>query len=118
MSLKNEERGDCISRKEAEEYLNHEERWAPAVARGVTMCILSPVLLLLLGGLSSLGILHLSELLAGGIGTIVLLIIVAAAVTLFIRYSMEQHCFESILDDRFELDGGAEPVIRGGKKIF
>ena len=118
MSLEKEARGDCISRKEAEEYLNHEERWAPAVARGVTMCILSPVLLLLLGGLSSLGVLPLSEILAGGIGTIVLLIIVAAAVTLFIRYGMEQHAFESILDDRFELDGGAEPVIRGKKKDF
>ena len=118
MSLEKEARGDCISRKEAEEYLNHEERWAPAVARGVTMCILSPVLLLLLGGLSSLGVLPLSEILAGGIGTIVLLIIVAVAVTLFIRYGMEQHDFESILDDRFELDGGAEPVIRGKKKDF
>lgn len=118
MSLENEARGNSISRKEAEEYLKHEARWAPAVARGVTLCILSPVLLILLTGLSSLGILPLSEILAGGIGTIVLLIIVAAAVTLFIRYSMEQHGFESVQEDRFELGTGVEAVIRKEKAMI
>ena len=115
MSLENEKRDISISRKDAEAYLQHEAAWAPAVARGVTLCILSPVLLILLAGLSAEGILPVSELLAGGIGTVVLLIIVAAAVTLFIRYSMEQHGFEFIQNDRFELAGGVEQVIREKK---
>ena len=117
MGLENEKRGVSIGRKDAEAYLKHEAVWAPAVARGVSLCILSPALLILLSGLSAEGILPISELLAGGIGTVVLLITVAAAVTLFIRYSMEAHGFEFIQDDRFELEGGVENAIREKKML-
>ena len=107
-----------ISRQKAESYLKHETGWASAVAGGVTLCILSPVLLILLTGLSAVGIIPVSELLAAGIGLTVLLVMVAAAVTVFIRYSMAGYDYTSVKEDCFELDEGVESVIREQKKGF
>lgn len=116
MSMENETRSVYqLSRKESEAYLHHEARWAPAVAGGVTMCILSPVLLILLTGFSSMGLLPISGTLAGGIGITVLLIIIACAVAIFIRYSMGGHGYTFIAEDRFELANGVEAMIREQK---
>ena len=107
-----------IAIKDAEAYLLHEAKWAPAVARGVTMCILSPMLLILLTGFSAAGVLPFSEVLSAGVGITVLLVTVAGAVTLFIRYSMTGYDYLSITEDTFELDYGVETVIRQQKKAY
>ena len=45
----------------------------------VLACIISPITLILLGGLSEYGTIGLSEDAAGGIGVIILLLIIAGA---------------------------------------
>ncbi|MBQ8563848.1 MAG: helix-turn-helix transcriptional regulator [Firmicutes bacterium] len=107
-----------IGRAEADEFLGHEAYWAPLVALGVSMCILSPVLLILMGGLAEIGVLPVSENLAVGLGIILLLVIVASAVTLFIRYGMLEHEYTSITEGRFELAYGVEAMVRERKKAF
>ena len=72
-----------VSLEEASAFLETKERSAGPVALGVMLCILSPVCLLLLGGLSEAGM--MSESLVGGIGITVLLVLVAAAVAIFLK---------------------------------
>lgn len=107
-----------IGRGEAEDFLNHEAYWAPLVAGGVSICILSPVLLLLMGGLSELGIIPISENLAGGLGLIVLLLMVAGAVVVFLRYGMSEHEYGVLSRGQFELAYGVETMLREQKKAF
>lgn len=117
MSLEYEvKKGGRLSRKEAEEYLQHEARWAPAVAGGVTMCILSPVILILLTCFSAMGLLPMTPGAAGGMGIVLLLLMVTWAVTLFVRYSMASHDYDLILEDRFTLGDGVEEIIRRKKR--
>lgn len=73
-----------VSMEEARAFLNARLPQASRVALGVMLCVLSPVALLLLGAYSELPDAVLTENQAGGIGLTVLLLMVAAAVTLFL----------------------------------
>ena len=53
------------------------------------LCVLSPICLMLLGGWSEYGPVSVTENMAGGLGTVILLLKVAAAVALFIVNGMK-----------------------------
>ena len=65
--------------EEASAYLDLSWRNAPWLALGVALCIFSPIVLLMLGGLSGAPGARLTENAAGGIGIVILLLMVAAA---------------------------------------
>ncbi len=72
-----------VSMEEANRFLDAKELTAPRIALGVSLCILSPIPLILLDAFTeSFG--TLSEAMVGGIGVTVLLLTVAAAVALFL----------------------------------
>lgn len=72
-----------VSAAEAEEYLAAVKKAGSRIAIGVLLCILSPVALILLGGLSDMGML-MSEGTAGAVGFAVLFVLVGAAIAIFI----------------------------------
>ena len=82
-----EESVRSVSLEEANEFLEHNERAAVSISTGVMMCILSPVLLLILGGLAAAQRIPVGEEAAYMIGVAALLLIVASEVAIKERKS-------------------------------
>lgn len=99
-----------ISVEEANRFLADTETSAKQIALGVSICILSPIALLLLGVLSEAGRLHITEDMAGGIGTAILLIMIAAAVPLFIKNGMKLDRYKHITEHSFHAEYGVESI--------
>ena len=83
-----EETVRAVSMEEASAFLGHNEKAAVTVSTGVMLCILSPVILILLGGLTETGKISLGEEPASIAGVIILLAIVACAVAMFLMTMM------------------------------
>lgn len=69
-----------VSMEEADRFLNLTKRFALPRAAATALCVLSPIPLLLLGGMAEYGKMLLSEDMAGGIGVAILLVLVAMGV--------------------------------------
>ena len=80
-----EETVRSVSMEEAVSYLRYNETASHWISTGVMLCILSPVLLILLGGLAEAGFIPMEVTIAEIGGTGILLIMIAAAVGMFIR---------------------------------
>lgn len=117
--------GRLLSGDEVYSYLEVVGECAPKISFGVFLCIISPITLILLAVLSESGILlyggnsvgH-AENISGGIGMIVLLVLVAAAVFLFIPAGLKMSRFEYLEKEVFELDAALEQEIRRKKEDF
>lgn len=72
-----------VSMEEATEFIKLQEKHAPLIAFGVSLCILSPVILLLLAGLADSKMMNISNQIVGGIGISVLLIMIAVGVYIY-----------------------------------
>ena len=100
-----------VSAAEAEEYLAVVKRVGPRIALGVLLCILSPVALILLGGLSNFRLL-MSENLAAAIGIATLFLFVGAAVAIFIINGMALSKYEYMEKDLLVLPEVLEKNLR------
>ena len=105
-----------VSFEEANEFVAFEEKNAPKVANGVSLCIISPALLILLGGLTESKTHHVSEGLAAGLGMAVLLGLVALAVYMFISYGMQRKRFEYLEKESIETAYGVDGMVREKRK--
>ena len=74
----------AVSLEEASTFLQLKMKNAGQIALGVLLCVLSPVLLILLGGAQETGKIMISENQAGGLGLIALILLIGCAVTLFL----------------------------------
>ena len=84
MFTKEEESIRQVSLEEAGRYLALRRQAAKQIALGTYLCILGIIPMLLLGGAAETGRLPITENMAGGVGLTILLVLVAAAVGLFI----------------------------------
>ena len=100
-----------VSAAEAEEYLAAIQKAGPRIALGVLLCILSPVALILLGGLSDFRLL-MSENLAAAIGIAALFLFVGAAVAIFIINGMALSKYEYMEKDLLVLPEVLEKTLR------
>ena len=66
-----------VTLTQAEDYLTRAQANAPQMALATALCIVSPIPLLALGTVRELGLLGLDDNLAGGLGMIALLVLVA-----------------------------------------
>lgn len=111
-SVDSDRRIHTVSMEEASEFLALKKRQAPIVALAVSMCVLSPVLLIVFSGLSAAGMFGLTEKLAGAIGMLILLSLVAAAVYTFIKCGNEAKKYEFLdideIDTAYGVDGMAK----------
>lgn len=73
-----------VSMEEANAFLSVKLRTAKTIAYAAFLCIVSPIALLILGAISESTVGVLNENIAGGIGMIVLIILVAIAAVMFI----------------------------------
>ncbi|NLA77638.1 MAG: helix-turn-helix transcriptional regulator, partial [Clostridiales bacterium] len=101
-----------VTMEEANEFLAVKSETSRQIALAIFMCILSPVCLLLLGAASEQPRFNISENLAGGIGLIVLLVLVAAAVAIFISCGIKSSHFEFLDTEEIETEYGVSGMVR------
>ncbi len=101
-----------VSMEEANAFLDHNGKAAELIADGVMMCILSPVLLILLEGLSQSGVIAMKPGVAEAIGTGMILILVAIAVGMFILCGMRGKRFEYLENKKIETQYGVTGYVR------
>ena len=107
-----------VSMEEAGDFLRHRSLSARRVALGVMMCILSPVLLILLAQGQDSGRLNLTEPQAVGLGLLVLIIMVGAAVALFVTTGLRGKKFEYIEKEHIETSYGVDGMVKDRQEKF
>lgn len=105
-----------VSMEEASEFLSLKEAAARPTALGIALCITSPVVLLLLSAFAEEN--RMAENLASGIGVVVLLAMISAAVALFISVGSKYEHFGFLGKEVFETAYGVDGMVRERQKKF
>lgn len=100
-----------VSMEEAGEFLSIKEKTAKWIALATFMCIISPVCLILLGGLSEFtnGV---TDYAAAGLGMVVMLVLVAVAVAIYISVGSRTKRFEYLENEVFETEYGVSGMVK------
>ena len=112
-----------VSMEEANRFLSLNEKYAPRTAFGVMLCILSPVLLIILAGISEyrpnfFGGFTITEEFAGGIGCVVMFLIVAAAVTIFITTGQRLKDFDYLEKENIDTEYGVSGMAKERREAY
>ena len=98
-----------VSMEEAAAFLRVKARNAGQVALGVLLCVLSPIVLIVLGGAQECGRVSLTENQVGGLGLIALMLLIGGAVALFVlsglRISRYEYMEREPLDTLYGVSG-------------
>lgn len=114
-----EEGARMIGMEEAYHYLSMVQMAAPRIARGVTLCILSSIVLFLLGGLSDEeGGFLLPGWSVPAVGLPVLLLFVVCGVAQFILYGRQLEAYEFLEKQPIELAYGVRGVVEKRKNDY
>lgn len=108
-----------MTMEETYHYLTLVQMAAPRIARGVMLCILSPIVLFLLGGLSDAEGGHLlPEWSVPAVGLPLLLFFVACGVAQFILYGRQLEAYEFLEKQPVELAYGVRGVVEKRKDAY
>ena len=101
-----------VSMEEANNFLEYNEKASPPISIGVMLCIISSVPLLVLLGLAGAGNLPFSDYAATMVGIIVILIMIACAVTIFIFVGAKGKAFEYLNEKNIDTDYGVSGMAK------
>ena len=107
-----------VTLAQAEDYLTRARANAPRMALATALCIVSPIPLLALGTVSERGQLGLNDDLAGGLGLIALLVLVAVAVVLFMQCGAAVREYEFLEKEPIETEHGVTALVRERRAAF
>lgn len=107
-----------VSMDEAKDFLEFREKGAKIIANATTLCILSPVLLVILGALSEESRFHIAEGLAIGLGCTVLFGMIVIAVFMFITYGVKAGCMEHLEKYAFETEYGVTDMVKEKNRLY
>ena len=107
-----------VSMEEASSFLQMREQNAARIAVGVMLCILSPVLLILLGGAQDAGLVALTESQAVGLGLAFLFVFVGCAVALFVTCGLRSSQFEYLEKEPIDTLYGVDGMVRDRREKF
>ena len=105
-----------VSLEEANAFMDLTRSKSTRLAAAVSLCVLSPVTLILLGGYAELTDAGMTENLAGGLGVAVLLALVAIAVGIFITTGMRLNQYQYLEEESFTLQYGVKGVVERRKQ--
>lgn len=107
-----------VSMEEASEYLELRRAAAPRMALATLLCILSPVCLILLSGLSEISSSGVTENAAAGVGMCILLCLVAVAVVIFLSCGSGSKKYSFLETEPFETEYGVTGMVRMKRDAF
>lgn len=107
-----------VSMEEANAFLSAKSRTAKTIAYAAFLCILSPIALLMLGAISESTAGGLTEDIAGGIGMIVLIILVAIAAVMLISSGSKTAPFAYLEKEKFETEYGVSGMVEERKARY
>lgn len=105
-----------VSMEEAGDYLAATEKVAGKIAGGVALCILSPILAILLAAAGEAGRIPLTGDQGGILGAVVLLLMIAAAVIIFVWCGGQRSRFENLSKLPLETAYGVTGMVRQRKQ--
>lgn len=112
-----------VSMEEANRFLRLNEKCAPRTAFGVMLCVLSPVILIILMGISEyrpnfFGSFTVTEDFAGGIGCVIMFLIISAAVTVFITTGQKLKDFEYLEKENIDTEYGVSGMAKERREAY
>ena len=122
-NLYNEESGSekplhRVSMEEANSYLDSKRKSAPKIANATSLCILSPILLVVLGSMAEDGVYHISEALAATLGSIFMFGLIAIAVFTFITTGIKGKSNVHLEKNCFETEYGVTGMVKERRSAF
>ena len=100
-----------VSMEEANQYLDMKSRGSRIVANATSLCILSPVPLIVLGTMTE-------DHTLVGFSLVFLLILVAIAVYLFVNYGLHESHMQHLEKESFETEYGVSGMVRERRKQY
>lgn len=100
-----------VSMEEANQYLDMKSRGSRIVANATSLCILSPVPLIVLGTMTEDHILI-------GFSLVLLLVLVAIAVYLFVNYGLRESHMQHLEKESFETEYGVSGMVRERREQY
>lgn len=110
--------GKVITVEEANTFLEATKKYAAHIAPAVSLCVLSPVVLLWLLGMAGAKRGAVTENVAGGIGLIVLLLMVVVAVAVFLLTGIPYNKYEYLEKEKLTLQYGVSGIVEKAKETF
>ena len=107
-----------VSMEEANAFLQIKEETSGKIAFGVFLCILSPIAMLLLAGAAEGNLIPMTEDMAGGLGVVILLLIIAPAVAIFIQCGMKTSPYEFLENEEIETQYGVTGMVKERREHF
>ena len=107
-----------VTLAQANDYLAKTQANAPKLALATALCIVSPIPLLALGTLREAGLFGIRDDLAGGIGIIALLVIIAAAVAIFMQCSASVRAYKFLQEQAIETEYGVTGLAKERRDAF
>lgn len=107
-----------VSVEEANGFMELERKLAMPKALAVALFVLCPVPVILLAGLVEAGRFSLTEEMAGGIGVVILLVLVAVGVTVLILCGTRLEPYSFLEKEAFTLQYGVEGITKKNKEQF
>lgn len=100
-----------VSMEEANQYLDMKSRGSRIVGNATSLCILSPVPLIVLGKMTE-------DHTLVGFGLVFLLILVAIAVYLFVNYGLHESHMQHLEKESFETEYGVSGMVRERREQY
>lgn len=107
-----------VTMEMANEYLQMIDWSAGKTAFATMLCILSPIVLLMLGAMSEMPDYHISENAAAGIGICVLIVLIAIAVMIFILCGMKTKKYEFMEKEDIETAYGVSGMVKEKRDAY
>ena len=107
-----------VTLQEANKFLAQREEASVRIALATFMCIISPICLFILGVMTEDPYYPLPENIAGAFGMIILLILVAAAVGIYVYTGFQNAPYEFMKEEAFETEYGVRGMVVERQKQY
>ena len=107
-----------VTMDEANEFMKLSKESAIKMAVAVSVCILSPVAMIILAGMAEYGKISVTENVAGSIGVIVLLSMIACATAVFINIGMKLDKYSYLEKESITTEYGIAGIVEQRRKQF
>ena len=113
-----EEEVRSVSLEEANAFLSFNERAARIISTGVMLCILSPILMIVLGGFAEAKRIPYNEYTMGILGVAVLLAMVSVAVAMFVYCGLKGKPYEYLESQNIDTEYGVSGMVKERKNAY